>query len=298
MPLDVSAAAGTNYTQWPRIMTFSASYSVPSPADPHDTAQYVVDYGDGASSPMTSGGVTCGVDGCAECPPDVAPRETCSARWSAPDHTYTVPKMYVATLLKNGVALTTTRFLAFADDMSTTTSSGTPGPAGPVGQAPLTVSFTFTGGTSIDFGDGTPPQKLCDCTTWSTTPHQLQHTYACPSASTINPVVSFQDLTMEGAQISVIADPVPTVTSLSPAAGPPGTPVTVTGTLFAPTGTVSFYEDSYPTPLGFEVRSPSVSPDGKSLTFSIPADAVRSTYSVFFTNSANVQSNVWPFTVQ
>jgi hypothetical protein len=195
MPLVVAARPGTNYTTWPRTLAFSAAYAVPSRDDPQDTAAYVVDYGDGTTANMTFAGVGCPTDGAG----------SCMAGWEGPDHTFTEPNLYVARLLRNGSVIDTTRFLAFASDISSQVS-GTAAPSRELtGSPPLTVSFSFTGGSEIDFADGTPPQKLCDCPTWSTAHHQLEHTYTCPGS--FHPLVSFQGFGMEGAEISVLKHP-------------------------------------------------------------------------------------------
>ncbi len=248
----------------PREMGYYASYPVDwKVTDPHDTSVYTVDYGDGTKGTLKFQGVRCPVDG----------GGSCMATWTAPSHTFTTAGAYTAVLYKDGAQTATEKFLVFGADIQSSTAAGPAGPSGPSGNLPLTVTFTFTGGTEINFGDGSSQTLCANCMQWSTTQHQIQHTYTTPGYHQM--AVKFNGLGMEGAGVSVLSGG---VTSISPSSGPIGTKVTVYGSGFTSKGAVnflSFCNNGNANCANFTLKDFTISNDGSSITFTIPP-----TYSV------------------
>jgi len=260
MRFHVAEVAPQSCDQMPRTISFFATFPLAPNTDPHNTSIYTVDYGDGTKAEMKkSQGVSCLTDG------GGGTSTPCEAMWAAPHHSFTIPGVYTAALYKDGTQIATHRFLVFACDLKSSTSMGPSDPAGPTGDVPLTVTFTFTGGTSIDFGDGKSETLCADCTQWSTTPHQIQHTYTTPGYHQM--VIKYNDIGMEGAGVSAISGK---ILSISPTSGPVGTKVTLYGKGFTSAGTVGLMHLSHIDAAVFHIKDFTLASDGTNITFVIP----------------------------
>ena len=92
-----------SYSKLPATVQFSVGYLLPGgePATvpTHDTASYVLDYGDGSSSPMVYSGLASGDD-----------TNVTTLNWSVPAHVYTKAGTYTARVVRQGVEISEKQF--------------------------------------------------------------------------------------------------------------------------------------------------------------------------------------------